>query len=192
MKNKYSSFILVGALIVFLAVAGFFYKTFMGTLPPPSVQDSGGAKESRAKAPEFTLLNREGESVSLEDFRGRAVVLNFWASWCPPCRAEMPEFLELSKELGDEAVLLTVNITDGQRETKATAESFLDEGGYSFEVLFDEGGRVADKYAITGIPATFILDKNGRVFRKIEGQTKKATVQKEIENVLADNLGGAE
>ena len=76
---------------------------------------------SKTKALDFTMLNSEGEEVSLYDYVGKPIVLNFWASWCPPCKAEMPDFEAAYQKYGDDVVFLMVNLTDGRRETVDTA-----------------------------------------------------------------------
>jgi len=111
-------------------------------------------------APDFQLDNLRRESVSLAQFRGQPVLLNFWASWCGPCRQEMPFLQEIyeNQELQDKGlVILAVNIG----ESPATAESFMEAGGFSFSVLLDINNSVAGKYNIRGIPATFFIDKDG-------------------------------
>ncbi|MDO5115534.1 MAG: TlpA disulfide reductase family protein [Synergistaceae bacterium] len=128
----------------------------------------------------FTLNDLNGKSVSLEQFRGKTVVLNFWATWCPPCRAEMPEFNEMAREFekAGEAVLLAVNMTDGRRETKAKVESFIKENGYSMTVLLDGDQQLAKYFGVRYIPTTFIIDGAGRLAGQIQGGTTKAAVMK--------------
>lgn len=131
----------------------------------------------------FTLMDMNGRKVSLVDYRGKTVVLNFWATWCPPCRAEMPEFNEMNKEFqkSGKAVLLAINMTDGMRDTKSKVESFLKENKYSMTVLLDDGGKVADSFLIRYIPSTFVIDKDGKLVGKIQGGTSKAAVMKLVD-----------
>ena len=115
---------------------------------------------SSNSAPDFQLDNLRGEAVSLAQFRGKPVLLNFWASWCGPCRQEMPFLQEIyeNQELQDTGlVILAVNIG----ESPATAERFMEAGGFSFPVLLDIDNSVAGKYNVRGIPATFFIDKDG-------------------------------
>ena len=117
-------------------------------------------------APDFALTNLDGETVRLSDFRGKTVVLNFWASWCPPCREEMPDFQELWDERGeggsDDLVMLALDFL--VQDTMADARGFVEGNGFTFPVLFDTAdGAVADRYRVRGLPATFFIDREGVV-----------------------------
>jgi peroxiredoxin len=111
-------------------------------------------------APDFVLQDaRSGALVSLSDFRGRIVVLNFWATWCPPCRAEMPEFQRTFEERGDNLVVLAVDF----QETDEQVRAFLDEFGVTFPVVMDRDGKVRQHYGVLGLPGTFFIDREGIV-----------------------------
>ena len=112
-------------------------------------------------APDFTVVDGEGNEVKLSDFFGKPIVLNFWASWCGPCKSEMPDFDEIWLEKGDEIHFLMVNMTDGYQETLEQAKAFLEESGYSFPVYYDVRSEAAMVYGITSIPATFFIDASG-------------------------------
>lgn len=123
-----------------------------GQQTPESLVDIGQV------APNFTLKNLNGEEVSLEDYRGKNVIVNFWASWCPPCRQEMPDFQDFYEDYkDDDFTILAVNV----QESKATASKFIEENGYSFPVLLDSTGEIAITYMVSGIPTSYILDKEG-------------------------------
>ena len=129
---------------------------------------------------EIIRARMEREGVSLDGFKGKTVVLNFWATWCPPCRGEMPEFDELHKEFQKtgEAVLLAVNLTDGRRETPERVAEFLKETGYTMTVLLDEKQEAASFFGVRYIPTTFVLDKDGKLIGQIQGATTKDAVLK--------------
>ncbi len=117
-------------------------------------------------APDFALTNLEGETVMLSDFRGKTVVLNFWASWCPPCREEMPEFQELWDERGEDGAddLVMIALDFLVQDTMTDARNFIEGNGFTFPVLFDTAdGAVADRYRVRGLPATFFIDSEGVV-----------------------------
>ena len=97
-----------------------------------SAGPEASASQEPVDAPDFTVYDREGNPVRLSDYAGKPVVLNFWASWCPPCKSEMPDFHAAYEELGDQVQFLMVNATDGSRETVDTAASFIQEQGYTF------------------------------------------------------------
>ena len=108
-------------------------------------------------APDFTVLDASGNPVRLSDMRGKPVVLNFWASWCPPCKAEMPDFDMVYRELGDEVVFMMVNVWD----TQSDAEAIINLMGYSFPVYYDFGESAVAAYGIDSIPQTYFIDKWG-------------------------------
>ena len=117
-------------------------------------------------APDFFLRTLNGRSVRLSDYRGKTVVLNFWASWCPPCRREMPDFQTLWEERGpsgpDDLVILAVNLLP--EDTIAAAEGFVDEFALTFPILLDTSrGEVARRYGVQALPATFFIDRDGIV-----------------------------
>ena len=118
------------------------------------------------KAKDFTLEDLEGSLVSLKDFQGKVVFLNFWATWCPPCRAEMPAMEKLWQKFKEEDfVILAVDL----REGKEKVGSFMKENGYTFPVLLDSRGEVANTYGITAVPTTYLLDPEGRTVGKALG-----------------------
>jgi peroxiredoxin len=117
-------------------------------------------------APEFALKNLDGQTISLKDLQGKAVLLNFWATWCGPCRGEMPFLEEIYQEWSDEKlVLLAVNIG----ESSSQASAFLESNNLSLPVLLDTRQTVAEQYNITAIPTTFFIDKDGIIQDKVVG-----------------------
>lgn len=133
--------------------------------------------------PDFTLMSNQGEAVSLSDFAGQVVVLNFWASWCPPCKAEMPELQRLHDELQEtgEAVLLLLNQIDGVRETEASGSKYLADNDFSFINLYDHGLVGGGIFGLPGIPTTVVIDAEGYMDNYIIGPTTYAAVKRLIE-----------
>ena len=127
----------------------------------------GGRPVEGELAPDFTLASPQGEPVSLSDFRGKTVVLNFWATWCPPCRAEMPELQHVWEERGEgrDLIVLAVDVEEG---AEAVAE-FVENFGLTFPVVIDADGSVADHYRLPGLPSTFFIDAQGVLRSQVLG-----------------------
>jgi peroxiredoxin len=130
-------------------------------------QDQATEKPSRPMAADFVLSSVNGDSVQLSSLKGKVVVLNFWATWCPPCREEMPSMEKLHQMMKHEDfVLLAVNIeADGRR----TVPQFLQKQPVSFAILYDEEGKIHKQYGVFKYPETFIIDRNGRIVEKVVG-----------------------
>ena len=122
--------------------------------------DTKSSSEKKIAATDFKLKDLNGKEVSLSDFKGKKVFLNFWASWCPPCKAEMPDIEKLYEETKDsDLIILAINLG----ETKNTTKSFIDNNKYNFKVLLDSDQSVANQYSITAIPTSFFIDKEGYI-----------------------------
>ena len=135
-----------------------------------------------AHAPDFTLPVLDGQSISLSDLRGRAVVLNFWATWCGPCVAEMPHLQEVFEErAGDDLSMFLINIAQGS----GTVRQFVQANGLSIPVLLDSRGDVATRYDIRAIPATFFIDKEGNIQAiKVGSFSNKAEIEAYLESII--------
>ncbi|TDO94843.1 peroxiredoxin [Halanaerobium saccharolyticum] len=157
--NKKISIFLIAALIVG-GLSFFFLQS-----PGNAVVSAAVGTEIGMQAPDFTLKNMNDQEVSLSDYRGKKVFLNFWASWCPPCRKEMPDMQKLHEEYGDEVVILAVNVG----ESKSAAANFMMENGLEFSVLLDTDKSTAQNYLVRGIPTSYFLDQNGVIQEKVVG-----------------------
>ena len=125
-------------------------------------------------APDFTLTDLDGNSVRLADFRGQAVFLNFWATWCPPCRAEMPDIEALHRKYRDRGVVvLGVDL----RESESTVRTYLERGGYTWTFLIDTTGRVASAYRVSAIPTSFFIDREGVIRAVVIGGMTASTME---------------
>ena len=164
---KKTKFLFLLLCLIVLIVGGVLAYQWLGTEtePPQSAADTAAtaAPESRTAAPDFTLVNQEGQTLQLSDLFGKPIVLNFWASWCPPCKNEMPHFQKLYEELGDSVQFVMLNMTDGQRETEESARAFLQESQYTFPVYFDTQQEGAIQYRASSIPVTYIISADGYI-----------------------------
>lgn len=135
-------------------------------------------------APDFTLKDQFGNIHTLSEYKGKTVFLNFWATWCPPCRGEMPHIQELYEEYGlnqEDVVILGVAAPNVGREgSKEDIISFLDKNGYTFPVVMDESSEVFDQYGIRAFPTTFMIDESGVIYGYVESAMEKATMKRII------------
>ena len=112
-------------------------------------------------APTFTLKNLAGEEVSLKDYRGKKVMLNFWATWCPPCKEEMPAMEKFYQQNSNDIEILAVNL-----DPQNNVEAFVKEKELTFPILLDQEGSTQQTYSIISIPTTFIIDEQGLILKK--------------------------
>lgn len=131
------------------------------TTPAPETTMDPAHEAGFDPAPDFTVYDKNGKPVRLSDMKGTPVILNFWASWCPPCKAEMPDFDEISKKYEGKVAFMMVNLTGVGGETQSSAQAFIDSMGYSFPVYFDHTGEAVYNYGIESIPTTFFIDSHG-------------------------------
>lgn len=136
--------------------------------------------ERGMRAPDFVLETTEGDSTRLSDFRGERVLLNFWATWCPPCRAEMPDMQKFHED-GD-VVILGVNLTDTRNESE-DVYPFLDEFGITFPILLDRSGEISYLYQIQPIPTSFLIDSHGIIQNAAYGPLNYELMVREFEKL---------
>lgn len=155
-------------------------------------EDSGHDSETTLPpAVDFELRDQYGNTHTLEDYKGKTVFLNFWATWCPPCRAEMPDIQKLyetySRE-GDEAlIVLGVAAPElGQEKDEEGIKEFLEENGYTYPVLMDSTGELFYHYGIQAFPTTFMIDRDGNVFGYISGQL----TMEMMESIISQTMEG--
>lgn len=136
-------------------------------------------------APDFTLNDLSGRPVQLSSLKGKVVLLNFWATWCPPCRQEIPSMVGLNRAMqGKPFQMLAVSIDEGGKEA---VEAFFRKSGQTLPALLDTDGKVARMYGTTGVPETFILDAKGVILKKVMGPMDWSS--REVMSALDEMIG---
>lgn len=181
---------LVGILLALVVVMGGAYAlyTSLGSqvetehlaTQEGATSETGEEETQKMAAPDFTMEDENGDSVTLADYIGKPLVLNFWASWCGPCKSEMPDFDAAYQELEGEVEFLMVNVTDGSRETLESAKAYVAEQGYTFPVYFDTALEGYMAYGIQGLPNTFFIDSEGYMVAWANGMLDRTTLEKGI------------
>jgi len=200
MRNKLILLLIVLIFVVLILAAMVLYDRLGGNaepglmVVPPAETPSASAPEEEAPAeetetpknlaPDFTVTDADGNEVRLSDFIGKPVILNFWASWCGPCKMEMPDFQQAYEEYGDEIVFMMVNLTDGYQETQKTASDFIASTDYTFPVYFDVSFEAAATYAVSAVPVTYFISAEGEAIGKGQGMLSSESIQKGIDLIL--------
>ena len=147
-----------------------------------SVQQVANTSTHDRAAPEWQLKDLDGNPVKLSDFKGKVVILNFWATWCPPCRREIPTFVSLQKQYADKGlVIIGVSLDEKGPDV---VKPFVAKMGINYPVVMGDPKIAADYGGIAVVPTTFLIDRNGKVAAEHEGDADRATLEGEIKPLL--------
>lgn len=180
--------ILSGLMILFNGVSDMLEVHRMNNQIPVETKQKNTNKEQQEKiaALNFTLYDQYGKEHRLSEYKGKTVFLNFWATWCPPCRAEMPDIEALYKDYNEnnhDVVIIGVASPNlGREGDQKYIEEFLKKEGHTFPVVFDHKGSLVYQYGINAFPSTFIIDKDGYVVKYVPGAMNKSTMKTLIES----------
>ena len=189
--NRKSLILTAAALLLIIvgALVGYTYLSRGESAPQLSENDGEAAVEGEGEsapqpAPDFTVYDAEGNEVTLSALMdGKPTVLNFWASWCGPCRSEMPHIQEAYERLGGEVSFVMINMTDGQRETRESAEEYMAESGWTFPIYFDSDYDAAMTYGAYSLPQTYFIDAEGRLIAAARGSMSAEVLQSGIDMI---------
>jgi cytochrome c biogenesis protein CcmG/thiol:disulfide interchange protein DsbE len=156
--------------------------------PPPIPTKAVKAEKERKPAPPFTLRDADGKSVSLSDYRGKVVLLDFWATWCDPCREEVPWFIDLERKDKDRGfAVLAVSMDDGWDDVKPFVKSL----GVNYRVVLGDD-QTADRYGgVEALPTTFLIDREGRIAAIHIGLTDRREIEDGVEDLLRSPVENA-
>ncbi len=152
----------------------------------PVPETTAPAAAQDPTAPDCTVYDAQGNPLTLSSLRGKPVILNFWASWCGPCKMEMPDFETAYQTYGEDIHFVMVNITDGVQETQEKAQEHISLNRYTFPVYFDLDLDGANQYQVYAIPATYFIDAEGRIVSSIEQMLTAEGLQERIDLLLGE------
>ena len=198
MKKKTKTLAIAALLVALIGGSAILYNVLRKEIAPPSplqtapvrpLQPSSAdlkEQDNRVKAPDFTVQDAQGNDIKLSDMLGKPVVLNFWASWCPPCKEEMPEFNKVFEELGDEVHFMMVDAVDGSRETKEKGAEYIAQQGFTFPVYYDIKQNAIMEYGIRAFPTSVFIDSEGYLVTGVEGMINEETLRRGIAMITAE------
>ena len=190
MKKQVKFILALLGIAVFFLGTSFLYQFLSDRYDPQNVtvtdeqgDVAGDSSENSTQpmlAPNFTVYTEDGTAVKLSELYGRPIILNFWASWCPPCKSEMPDFESMYQKYGEDIHFVMINLTDGQRETVESGAAYVEAQGFTFPVYFDSDLDAANNYQVYSVPMTYFLDAEGYAIARASGAIDAATLERGI------------
>lgn len=191
MKNKVWIIIAVVFVAIMIMAAALYPKLSEKYFANETSDNSAEEKpnntlsETVVQADDFTVYDSEMNEVKLSDNFGKPIVINFWASWCSPCKSELPAFDAMYEKYNDKVVFMMINLTDGYNETVNGVKEFVSDGGYSFPVYYDIKYEASNIYGIRSIPETIFINADGSLYETRIG----AMSEKALENYIKQMIG---
>ena len=153
--------------------------------------DGNGANAATTPAPDFTMTDADGATLTLADFKGKPVLLNFWASWCGPCASEMPDIQSAWEEHGNDVEFVIVNMTGMNGETEQSAKAFLAENNYTFPCYFDANNSAASAFGVSSIPQTYLINAEGNIIGAYMGAMDASVLAQGIDMLTGNTSAPA-
>lgn len=169
----------IGLILVLFVVNNSGNEPERGPYPPNYVP---AAQRNSVLAPDFALPTTDGKVLKLSDYRGKVVIIDFWATWCPPCRKGIPDLIDIKKKYGSKGVeIIGVSV---DTDTKPEVIPFIKEKGINYPVVYGNQNVYMQYGGIRAIPTTFVIDKEGKIVASYEGLVPKVTYENHIKKIL--------
>ena len=193
MKQKRTLVILILVIVLLLAGGTVAYRMLSRltepTVPydPPAQSDWTDDMQAKTTAPQFTVYNADGCTLTRAEKAGKPVFINFWATWCPPCRSELADINKAYETYGDKIEFMMVDLTDGYNgEDQPAVEAFVAENGYSFPVYFDLDAGAAVAYGVRSIPTTVLVGSDGTLLHTQMGAMSESQIEQLMQSLLSN------
>ena len=187
MEKTYKILKLLSLVLIFAVVilgASTLYDNLSGRMEIGLATAPAETEAQAVPAPDFTVYDVDGNAYKLSDFKGKPVILNFWASWCSPCKMEMPDLEKAWQEYGEQIQFMLVDLTDGSQETVEKASAFIKAHGYTFPVFYDTAMEGAYAYGVSGIPVTYFINAEGVCEAYFQGAMTAEVLQQGIDMLM--------
>lgn len=184
MKNK-TWFIVAFVFVAVMVLAVVLYPKLTEKY---SADNTPGNTNSGAvvQVDDFTVYDSEMSKVKLSDYFGKPIIINFWASWCGPCKSELPAFNSLYEKYKDNVVFLMINLTDGQRDTESSIKEFISDNGYSFPVYYDIEYDASNTYGVRSIPETVFINADSSLYDIRIGAMSEVILENYIKQMIGE------
>lgn len=186
MKKTLKWVLLAFMLVVIVLGAFLLYNKLSDKYTPNNLSENTQGTSAQNNefdpAPDFTVLDYNGNEVKLSDYKGKPVVINFWATWCYYCKEEMPDFNKAYKEY-PEVQFMMIDAADGYQETVDKAKDYVLKQGFDFDVFFDTNSEAVNAYYVSGFPATYFIDSKGNLVAGANGMIDYETLLKGIDMI---------
>lgn len=147
-----------------------------------SIENNSQLQGDENKAPDFTLPDIAGENVSLSDYKGKVVIVDFWATWCPPCRRGIPDLISLQNKYKEKVAVIGISLD--RENTKAGVPNFVNKMGINYPVVYFNDKVIIDFGGVSAIPTSFIIDQKGNIVKKMVGLYPKSEYEKQIKSLI--------
>ena len=184
MKKYKQAVIYVVSLILIVLFATIGYNILSKNKTESQPDTPPPLAEKTIPAVDFSVLDSSGNSVNLKNYFGKPIIVNFWATWCGPCKSELPAFNSIYSKYKDKVEILMVNLTDGSRDTVDSVKEFVKENNFSFPVFYDTEYNASNTYGVYSIPVTLFINKEGNIIAMYNSPLSEETLEKYVNYML--------